>query len=137
MVIILFVLAPQPEAEFFCLLSLFFHNFSQFLGCRIEKWICRSRPHLFNQSTVGPNLSCLGLVAGSEDALPSSSSFTSRSALFLSLRSTFSISSFLLLDSGSPVFLLPKHMIAGAMNAGEGMCGVRLSLCRQLQEILV
>jgi hypothetical protein len=49
--------------------------------------------------------------------LPSSSSFTSRSALFLSMRKLFSISSFFL-NSGSAGFL-PKHMIAGAIHSGR------------------
>ena len=46
--------------------------------------------------------------------IPSSRSFTSRSAFFLSKRRFFSISS-LFLDVGSGVAFRPKHIIAGAI----------------------
>jgi hypothetical protein len=57
---------------------------------------------------------CLYTRARRRCNIPSSRSFTSRSAFFLSKRRFFSISS-LFLDVGSGVAFRPKHIVAGAI----------------------
>jgi hypothetical protein len=85
--------------------------------------------HLLEHRRLAALASSCGLVSRVHTmhawigGLPSSSSFTSRSARLRSTRRVFSMSSFFL-NSGSAGFL-PKHMIAGAIHS-EGVTGGQL-----------